>query len=214
MSRREYSMQESDWDLIVDCPFNNSLIDVSGYEHHCSLISGNPIYTTIDNEVWLDARNAIIRLQNPQQDDYVNSFKLEFDFYQIATRNYWMLIDGFDDGSKYKGIKVGSSWGTEIGFGLGYGSAKYNDCVRGLAINKSNIQYNRKYHCIIENYLHAIEVSVIDTSTSQAFSATDITPTLSASQLSRPYLQIGSDSAWSGRQFDGYIRNLQLYKHK
>ncbi len=215
MKREHNIIKNTDWVLLSNCPFDGNLYDISGNGNNCSLISGSDYYITVNGKTYLNCNTSgIIRFTNPLQSSYINNFLITLDFIIINNINYGMALDGFDNPSRYKGIKIGSSWGTQIGFGVGYGSQSVNDCVKGLAINKSDLFYNTEYHVVISNYQNTVDVTVEDTSNGTIYHNTDTCPIITPSEISYEYVQIGTNARYNNsRRFIGYLSNFKLYQH-
>lgn len=211
--RRDYSKNIEPSDAPdVNIPLSPSLLDTSGNGYDASIIRGTIGTQMINNEAWGDLRNANIRLTSPQQLSYINNFKLEVELYVISLSSplYYMVVDGFDDGSRYKGVKIGTSWGQLFAAGIGAQREKSNDWTYGCWISKDNIPTNTPIKVTIENRNNQIAVIVLDMSTGTVVgSNTETTPTFT--QVSYSYLQLGRDARYANRYFNGYMRNLKLW---
>lgn len=216
--RREYKtieqQTESEWRLLVSLPLTKDILDDSGNGKHATLTSGSVSYVTFNGDTYCNAQNGVIRLQSPQQGDYINNFKIELDFVWLADNpRYFCLIDGNDDGSKYKGIMVGSSYGSLFAFGIRYANSSANDGVYGYTPSKSTIKFNKKYHLEMVNYNNTCSVKLTDED-GNVLEGQKATPTYTVSQLARTYIQLGTDSRYgTGRKFNGYFKNFKLYEH-
>lgn len=162
--------------------------------------------------MWGDLRNASVRLVNPQQLSYINDFKLEVELYVVSLTSpqYYMAVDGFDDGSKYKGVKIGTSWGQLFAAGIGVQRNQSDDWTYGFWISRDSIPTNTPIKVTIENRNNQISVSVVNLLTGTVIgSGTEATPTFT--QVSYSYLQLGRDAKYANRYFNGYMRNLKLW---
>lgn len=211
--RRDYSKNIEPSDAPdVNIPLSPSLLDTSGNGYDATLVSGTIATQTIDGESWGDLRNASIRLANPQQLSYINDFKLEVELYVISLSSpqYYMAVDGFDDGSKYKGVKIGTSWGELFAAGIGVQRNRSDDWTYGFWISRNNIPTNTPIKVTIENRNNQVSVTVLNMSTgTEIGSRSETTPTFT--QVSYSYLQLGRDARYADRYFNGYMRNLKLW---
>lgn len=211
--RRDYSKNIEPSDAPdVNIPLSPSLLDTSGNGYDATLVSGTIATQTIDGESWGDLRNASIRLANPQQLSYINDFKLEVELYVISLSSpqYYMVVDGFDDGSKYKGVKIGTSWGQLFAAGIGVQRNQSDDWTYGFWISRNNIPTNTPIKVTIENRNNQVSVTVLNMSTGSIIgSRSETTPTFT--QVSYSYLQLGRDARYANRYFNGYMRNLKLW---
>ena len=211
--RREYSKNIEPSDAPdVNISLSPSLLDTSGNGYDATLVGGTIATQTIDGESWGDLRNANIRLANPQQLSYINDFKLEVELYVISLTSpqYYMAVDGFDDGGIYKGVKIGTSWGQLFAAGIGAQRERSNDWTYGCWISKNNIPINTPIKVTIENINNQIAVTVLDMSTwTIVGNNTEATPTFT--QVSYSYLQLGRDARYGDRYFNGYMRNLKIW---
>lgn len=212
--RKEYNIQkeQSEWQIIADIPFISNTNDISGNNNNASVISGTPQYVDYNNEKYCDSRNSVIRLLNPDQLSYVNNFKLEIDFVWFSGgSNYFALVDGNDKASTYKGIMIGSSYGSLFAFGIRFANQRELDGVYGYTPPKSSILYDTKYHCIITNYNGTCSVKLEDEN-GNIQEGTATTPLFT--QVSYSYIQIGTDVRYTTtRAFNGYFKNFKLYRH-
>lgn len=198
--------------LDVNIPLSPSLLDTSGNGHDASLISGTVGTQVIDGEAWGDLRNAAVRLANPQQLSYINNFKLEVELYVISLTSpqYYMAVDGFDNGSTYKGIKIGTSWGQLFAAGIGVQRNQSDDWTYGFWISRNSIPTNTPIKVTIENRHNQVAVTVLNMSTgTEIGSRSETTPTFT--QVSYSFLQLGRDARFANRYFNGYMRNLKLW---
>ncbi len=211
--RREFSKKTEPADAPdINIPLSPSLLDTSGNGYDASLVSGTISTQMINNEAWGDLSNANIRLTSPQQLTYINNFKLEVELYVISLSSpkYYMVVDGFDNGSTYKGIKIGTSWGTLFAAGIGVQRNQSDDWTYGFWISRESIPTETPIKVTIENRNNQISVSVVNLLTGTVIgSGAEATPTFT--QVSYSYLQLGRDARYSNRYFNGYIRNLKLW---
>lgn len=211
--RRGYATSTAPTEMpAVDIPLNPSLNDLSGNGHNATLLSGSISTATVDGETWGDLRNASIRLEQPQQLQWINDFRLEVELYVISLTSptYYMAIDGFDNGGTYKGVKIGTSWGQLFAAGIGVQRNQSDDWTYGFWISRSSIPTNTPIKVIIENRNNQISVEVLNMTTGTIIgSGTESTPTFT--QVSYSFLQIGRDARYSNRYFNGYMRNLKLF---
>lgn len=211
--RRDYSKNIEPSDAPdVNIPLSPSLLDTSGNGYDASLVSGTINTQVIDGEMWGDLRNASVRLVNPQQLSYINNFKLEVELYVVSliSPQYYMAVDGFDDGSKYKGVKIGTSWGQLFAAGIGVQRNQSDDWTYGFWTSRNNIPTNTPIKVTIENRNNQVAVTVLNMSTGSIIgSRSETTPTFT--QVSYSYLQLGRDAKYANRYFNGYMRNLKLW---
>lgn len=121
-----------------------------------------------------------------------------------------MAVDGFDDGSKYKGVKIGTSWGQLFAAGIGVQRNQSDDWTYGFWISRNNIPTNTPIKVTIENRNNQVAVTVLNMSTGSIIgSRSETTPTFT--QVSYSYLQLGRDAKYANRYFNGYMRNLKLW---
>jgi len=200
------------WRLMINCPLESSLNDISGNNYTPTLAAGTEAYTTYDSEDWINASSTtcIIKFNSINQLSFINEFKLELDF--VRTSNSGTdeaLIDGYDDASKYKGLcflRWGSYW-----VGLKFGSGQTN--LYGLDTSYSNIQLNTKYRVVMINEQNSINVKIINLSTMAiVFNVTEATTTYTETSYS--YFCLGGGTRYgtkTTRRFYGYYKNLKLY---
>ena len=200
------------WRLMINCPLESSLNDISGNSYSPTLVAGTEAYATYDSENWINASSTacIIKFDSINQLSFINEFKLELDFVRTSNSGtYESLIDGFDDASKYKGLcffRWDSYW-----VGLKFGSGQTN--LYGLDTLYSNIQLNTKYRVVMINEQNSINVKIINLSTGAiVFDATETTATYT--QTSFSYFCLGGGTRYTtqtARRFYGYYKNLKLY---
>lgn len=203
---------EDDWSLIANCPLENSLDDVSGNNNDLTFIAGTLSYAEYSSENWINAtsNSCILKFDSINQLSYINEFKLELDFVRTDnTGTYEVLIDGYDDASKYKGLcflRWDSYW-----VGLKFGSGQTN--LYGLDTLYSNIQLNTKYRVVMINEQNSINVKIINLSTGAIiYDATETTATYT--QTSFSYFCLGGGTRYTTqalRRFHGYFKNFKLY---
>lgn len=213
MRRELKTVSNNEWELLCNIPFTLDLNDVSGNGNHASLISGTPSFVDYNGEKWCDSRHSVIRLETPNQIDYVNNFKLEIDFVWFSGGSvYFALVDGCDDGNRYKGLMIGSSYGTLFSFGLRFANQSVLDGVYGYTPSKSDIMFNKTYHVEMTNYNGLCTVKLTDED-GNVQEGSSSTPEYTA--VSYTFLVIGADARYqTERAFNGYFRNFKLYKHK
>lgn len=200
--------------LTMDCPLNNSILDISGNNNHLTAVSGGtPVFVN-------DPTDASIKVGQYNTDlqglimpintiNFINKCKIELDFYKYNTWSnvsYPNLIDSYGSGA-HSGI-VWQKVGTTIHIGLNITNPSYG--YVGLQVNVSTILVDTWYHFLFENNnnsLHLLITKKSDNSVIHDYTA--YTPTI----LSSPYpkMYIGRSIYYTGRTWGGYIKNFKLY---
>lgn len=198
------------WLLVSDFPLSSNLLDISGNGNDIVLSSGSVSFTNHIGEDWTNSMASVLRFNAINQLSYINGFKIEVEFVRINTNgNYECLIDGADDGSTYKGVQFGKSWGTYYEIGIRYGGSALN--TYGMTDKTSaDILLNKKYKCTIENRNGIIKVDIHNVTDNILWTQEQNCPTYTS--IARSFLQLGSDSRYGiARSFQGYFKNFKLY---
>ena len=106
--KKDYNQDPPIFTLVVSCPLNNSLNDISGNNNHLTAVSGGtPVFVK-------DPTNSNIKVGQFNTDlqgvilstltsvNYINKFIIELDFYKLTTWtnvSYPNLIDGCASGA-------------------------------------------------------------------------------------------------------------------
>ena len=209
--------QPQEWEIIVDCPMDGNVTDRSGKGKDLDLISGTVSYVQVNNETWANLRNCVLRFDNPTPSEYINNFRFEIDFYRLASSPTTCQIVDSMIGVGGQAIKVGSNWGSNLAVGINKynGNNERDDTstgVYGVVTAWSNISLNIPYRAIIQNYQGIVYAAIINLQTSQILVDNNMTaPTLDPPN---PYALLGKSYYASNlRYWNGYVRNLKLYKH-
>jgi len=215
--RREHERkeQEQGWQLLVDAPLDGNLNDISGNNNHLTLVNGTMSYETINGSQWALFRYANAQLQQPQQSTYINSYRLELDFYRAGSSpTICQILEGFGTAGG-QAIKIGSNWGTYLAIGIEQpGHSERDEYTWGLHPQWSQIPQTTPLRVIMENSDNVITVELWDISDESnpilLLSNTEATPTFA--NASNETLRFGASTYASGkRYFNGYLKRFKLY---
>lgn len=217
--RREHIKQQvvpqNEWDILVDAPLNGNLNDVSGNSNHLTLVSGTMNYETVNGSQWAFFRYANVQLQQPQQSTYINSFRLELDFYRAGgSPTICQILEGFGLAG-WQAIKIVSNLGTYLAIGIEQsGHSERDEYTWGLHPQWSNIPQTTPLRVIMENINNVITVEVWNISDENnptfLLSNKEATPTFASA--SNETLRFGASTHSSGsRYFNGYLKRFKLY---
>lgn len=211
--RREHILG-SKWNLIIDCPLNNSLIDQSGNNNHLTAVSGGtPVFITdpTDSNIKVgqfntDVQGLILPINTI---DFINICRIELDFYKYNTWGnvtYPNLMDSYGSGA-HNGITA-QRIGAIFYLGLNIPNLPYG--AVSLQANISTLSVNTWYHIIFENNNNSLHILITRNSDNVVIHEFTVdTPTFLDSPYPRMYL--GRSIYYPGRTWGGYIKNFKLY---
>ena len=217
MPIREHITQNSEWTLIIDCPFNGSN---TNYAPSGITLSGGTTFTEdpTDNTIQVasilndsQARTVSIT-QFPR--DYQTRYRLELDYYVVSLLS-GSYVHNIVDAASSGGAKSGIFTQYDKAHSWWYLGNKVNSGDTGLlTVNKNLCPVGNWYHLILQR-VGSVVYACLKNSSGSVIDETeyDSAGSFVATNDNGNTLKIGKGS-YSGRYLNGYIKNLKVWLHK
>jgi len=219
---REHKIENKDWNLIVDCPFNGNK---TNFSESGIVLSGTGSFVTDPvtgtNQVarfTSSSHTFSISLSDFSLNDIGNcKIDLDFLFYSKNSPSYQNIIDNSSSGNG--GLFTQIEGELRLGITLGGYNKPQTPSFSSqvLKIDLSQIQINTWYHLLMERYKDIEHIKLNRDN--------DIIGELYLSNMPEydyysyghdnpgTSLAIGGSYKWTSRYMNGCIKNLKIYKH-
>lgn len=197
--RKEYSIQkeQSEWQLLVDAPLSQDILDHSGNNNHFVQQSYTPTFN--NNALYITGVNRGVTLGNSFFSSIWNNFKLEMDVKWNNTGNCGLFVIG-GSWPNYGGTGIiKSSTDTYVGFYYAANN-RYN-----LSLWPTNVWLHIEV-IILNNNVKIIVTNIDSQEIIANINQTQVT------SFGNGNLYLGGSFGYS-QYWNGWIKNFKLYKH-
>lgn len=216
MKKHHNKIEQDEWVLKVDCPFNGNK---TNYADSGIVLNGNGTFVN-------DPAGEAIQVASFMNDGvgyYISltdwpigqaqECKIELDFRFVSYRSYNNIVDSgkSGNGGVFVQIESGNLRHGLTSCAYNYTAIEFSKQVKNTPMTL--IGYNQWAHLYMERHANHIRYEIRDSNGNLLSEfESDYTPALIYTSHERPFY-IGRSSSFVGRYMNGYIKNLKIWYH-